>query len=76
MKFTAALRQVEKLEENSGCVLNESTCPSHRKPRVISFRHKLCVMSSVDNTTTPISFPFALLSEGTCPKSNAVSVGQ
>lgn len=70
------LRQVEKLEENGGCVLNKRVCPSHGKPRVISFGHKLCVTSSVDNTSTPISFPFGLLSEVTCPKSNAVSVGQ
>lgn len=65
------LRQPEKLEENHGCVLNDkSSCPSHRKPRVISSRRRLCVISSVDNSNTLISFPFGILSEVTCQKSN------
>lgn len=71
------LRQPEKLEENHGCVLNDkSACHSHRKPRMISFTHRLCVTSLVDNSNTLISFLFGILSEVTCPKSNVMLVGQ
>lgn len=38
------LLSLEKLEESHGYVLNDrSACPSHKKPRTISSRCRLCV---------------------------------
>ena len=73
------LKQSEKLEESHVCILNnKSACPSHRKPRMVSSRHRLCVTSSLGNSNILIliSFRFRILSEVTCPKSNTMLVGQ